>query len=387
MGLGRPRTQTDEAEHSDLDNQLEQVEDEAELSQPSLIAMDPHPLPETPSAGQSEKTATVKHELGDESKVAGPAMEASSDKPARTLGSTIREALAMPRREKDDVAGTLKRPERKDSIGISFIHRRTNTDWSLPGSTVTDDTDIDDEFEDNTPAQRPLARPPSRSATLNSRPPSRASSLALGDADISGVMDQGSPPRRPFVLPIRRRSSGLSRHPIMTPSSSRAPPHEPRVRSLLGREGDDPDTRAPNPPMTPPTAGLLTINTQVGGPLADQRRGGVSPIPEEADSSSAYGDATPDELIESGMSDDSDMSDASDDDDDMLHHDRPVSRRPDYALVEQVCDKLLRDVFGVQPEDLDFTAADAYQSVSYCLEELSSIVPGSSISSSSPATY
>ncbi|KAM7199765.1 hypothetical protein V8F20_005635 [Naviculisporaceae sp. PSN 640] len=63
--------------------------------------------------------------------------------------------------------------------------------------------------------------------------------------------------------------------------------------------------------------------------------------------------------------------------------------KPDDQMVQDTCDQVLRNVFGVDLQELGVTdAASAYNSVHYCLDELSQIVPAeNSVSQSSPAFH
>jgi len=64
-------------------------------------------------------------------------------------------------------------------------------------------------------------------------------------------------------------------------------------------------------------------------------------------------------------------------------------QRPDEHLIQDVCDRILKQVFGVELHDLVDTGAapEAYRSVSYCLDELSRITSASNVASFNPPIH
>ncbi len=339
----------------------------------------------------------------------GAAPDALSDKEASTHpvplpfqqgGHHDHHHLVLARSDKDTVPEPhIQRQDTLDSYRSSFGHR-TNTGWTTNASTATDFTEPDlatlndDLLEDHPYASspRPFSSALSRSVTFQSSPPTRVSSFALNETDkrapsssddvptpkhsgIRRLQEMSSPrrgrqPSHPGPGPTPRRGSHSSINPPVVPSGlSRAADEGYRERSA-------------SPPNSPEPSRLITrdlpIRVKTEAPMrsASQSQGGavVDSIPEEVEPSTAIpiddDDEIPEELYASQMSDFSDYawepSPAT----------APPSHKSDAQVIHDVCDKVLTHVFGVELQDLAGTdaASAAYNSVSYCLDELANIV-------------
>lgn len=340
------------------------------------------------------------------------AMDAPSNSQPPAIIGGIREALQN--RDKEAIPEQhVSRYDTFDSFR-SFNHpNRTDTGFSTNASIATEFTEPDRDLatlNDDEDLYASSPRPLSRWATFQSQPPSRVSSFALADdnfrssriagspedvptpkhSGIRRVQEMSSPPRRntsgrpaaagpshPGAVPIPRRGSSSSFNPPSAPIAQDMHRLQP---SSLGR-GDRPfGSRSPSPTgaAEPPRTMTceLRLKTEHEAPRGQQPHGIVTPILEETEPPSACDDEMPEELYSSQMSDFSDIAC-----DEGLR-----SQRPDPQVIHDACDKLLNNVFGVELQDLAATdaASAAYNSVSYCLEELARIVPEGNLAAFGP---
>lgn len=194
---------------------------------------------------------------------------------------------------------------------------------------------------------------------MSSSPPKRSS---FGKQPVFGNRSASFGPGHPPV----RRPSNSGPGPLRGSASSDAEFHSGPNRTGI----DEPDE---------PGVSIVKDENNEASVL-----GHVSPIPEEPEPLSACDDersvrlTTPEEQDineEEAVrisKDDFDMS--GDDSDDMFQVVDVEKPDPEHKL--DACNHLLQDLFGVTLEDLAATgsASEAYQSVSYCIDELANLV-------------
>ncbi|KAK3314497.1 hypothetical protein B0H66DRAFT_535412 [Apodospora peruviana] len=373
--------------------------------------MDPPPshptassMPMAPPAGRVGRPGEVQQEPS-----SGPGdlpIEAASNKPSRAIAipqPQYREPLYQ-RREKDIIPFQLgQRTDSIDSYTTSFRNRRTNTGWSIAASTITDLTEpsspdgeqatFHDEpmlFEDSyASSPRPLGHS-GRSVTFQtgSPGPSRSSSIAIVDPNKprnlkrSSSPDNTPVPKHTGIRRLQDRSSsprgGIFRRSSSINSASTGPGLIGPSRSKFARRPtfDDSEDRIDSPDLPEDRDVKAEDDTTPSKMLREV----VESIPEETDQSSVKDHATPCEDVH----EEAHMTDASDSTGEDIDTPSSTSSKPDDKLVQDVCGQILKHVHGVELQDLAQTgaASAAYNSVSYCLDELSHIVPATSSGSS-----
>jgi len=288
----------------------------------------------------------------------------------------------------------VERQDTLDSYRSSFA-RRTNTGWSSAISAITDYTEPDpdnatvhDELDEHYASASRSYTLPCPTDSFQSPPPTRSPSFNVvdGDSSMEPSQNTASSDTRPLTHSALRRLRELSSrhggpgrhgrgpihpgplpiHPKPPKSSLKAPAGEPMEGASLPRRstlGWD-DGLSADPPSSPghPASASAEDALHHNHPASRSHS--------EADQSHKDTEAwTPDG-----------SSDAEDDPDDA---DASVSQKLDEKLVQDVCDRLLKHVFGADLHDLAGTeaASAAYNSVSYCLDELSHIMSANSVAS------
>ncbi|VBB83579.1 Putative protein of unknown function [Podospora comata] len=277
--------------------------------------------------------------------------------PDRPLRVGFQEDQPIPIRTIKDTIAERRQPERRDScerFQLNFQQRRSNTGWSVASgltaaSTVTDITEpespdaIDEETFD---VESVLASSPpyphgspSRSIACSSLP---TKPLAPIDTDRSSSFRQRQPvsdippsPRKVHSDRPYRRSSDYITHP---------PPIEKQAGSITD-DAANPDLRAACD-IVGKEEGDNNEPAQQRDELSSEADGGCPSTPDGFHSSAD--ENTPDSLSDVEVDDNS---------------------------VQDFLDRALKHVFGVELCELSQgTASAAYQSVSYCLDELSYVV-------------
>ncbi|KAK0625846.1 hypothetical protein B0T14DRAFT_88226 [Immersiella caudata] len=294
-----------------------------------------------------------------------PNPEALSDKASPAMPIPIPAASQKKSVEIDMDAAPeqgVERHDTLDSFRSHFASRRTGTTFSALSmntdiTEVTDYATIHDEVDDqHASATRSLCRVDS----FPSRPPTRTTSFNIVDDEAMGP-SRNSPPSdirpltHPEVLRLREMSTPRSsnRHgrgngpPISLPIRQKGSEGSPAApRSGLGRE--DTVTGPSNPHSIPEVD--EEDDEEVPTTAVDTRRHS--------------------NVVEWAQSDPEDWATDS-------------SQRPDENLIQDVCDRTLKQVFGVELHDLVDTGAapEAFRAVSYCLDELSRIISASNLAS------
>ncbi len=355
------------------------------LALTASLAMD-RPSAAAPTA-QAQGTALAVQQKED-------ARTSAMEPPPRALiraGFQGVESSVFVRREKDmidDDRCQLERRDTTDSCQSEFAPpQRTNTGWSsVAGSTATDMTDVNSPdlafADDGLDLETEIyASSPRRSGLfpplipLQKRLPLRALSIS-SETDKSRTPHFGLSPAgaTPTPIPPHRRlgqvtsrKSSLSRSAFGMPQLP-TPEDTPEEKSARAEDEQMPEEiweweeemddgpkeeNAPTP----------------GGAMADVD------TPSASDEGAA-GSAAPGERPGSRCSEPQSLS-----------SDGDGSARPapnlHAATIHEVCDQILQQAFGVQFHDLASAGAVSavYDSVSYCLDELSHIVLNSGLSS------
>ncbi|KAK3321318.1 hypothetical protein B0T19DRAFT_403871 [Cercophora scortea] len=376
----------------------------------TILVMEDHTTPtETgpTSAGHHESSLTARDLTRGVCATEAPAMAAPSNKPAQ-IPVQGRESL-----HKDNDVEVQQGVERSDSIDSyrsNFRRKHIDSFWSVDSTTSTapseiapsspeyaavNDVPFDDRISlnDTSAARHPFILP-HRGLTFQSPPPSRTSSIGIADLDNARYMKSGSPPEKSHLIrhPHRLQEMGPRRgsfprhfgidhsHRSNTgsaPGSRRGSnqsiptPHlgavagDSKPRSNLARILDDAEGRSPSPLESPgsPATDKPQVKNEDEDTLVFDTLQDAEPVCEEADASSTYSDAGDSDALS--------------------------THRPDDKLVQDVCDHILKHVFGVEVQDLTLTDAvsAAYNSVSYCLNELSNVVPASNLANSGPSVH
>ncbi|KAK4223307.1 hypothetical protein QBC38DRAFT_53316 [Podospora fimiseda] len=265
----------------------------------------------------------------------------------------------------------------------SFADRRSYTGWSIAtASTFTNytETDLDspgfgpdDGFNNSDSDIAVQIR--KQSFCL----PSRVSSFASVDRFLSSPDSKGPTPNIPWksrpsdIVPQPRRSrlaglnipqpgSGLARdltHPSPIAEDARSGlDSDEEEEGMNDKEEKKESARGPTDVKGKDVEVIPRSETL---PVDPFRQENTSPRSEKSDDQfhSSSGADTPDSTSEA---------------------DAVSSHRPDPALVQDISDKVLKYMFGLELSDLpQGQASAAFESVSYCLEELSNIItPGKS---------
>lgn len=355
---------------------------------------------------------------------------ASSNKPA-PVDTPHRGVVA--RREKDAVPAQHVDRQDSDSSWRSAFQGRTDTISSMStASSITEPSSpVAATFHDEPTIVDYASPSSSRHSSFYYRTgPSRTSSIALTDLDKSSPFQAlPSPNNTPTPIstptPRPRRLQDLTMAPVSHRGSFGRHPGP-----SLSHTGSSPGSRRGSNQSAAPYSGLAAAhpghNTSLGIPDNDSERSLSPPTSPElqAEQDTAVKVEAPDKAMLSGVGAIADESlapmDDNDDDNDggitpvdarpnnphardtpackspkeeqswipdgdtsdsMVEDDAVLRLEPRDRLVQDVCDRLLRDVFGVELKDLDPTGAgaEAYKSVSYCLDELSHVVPASAL--------
>ncbi|KAK4180691.1 hypothetical protein QBC36DRAFT_177057 [Triangularia setosa] len=323
--------------------------------------------PATPASTANHDASTVTAAVVQDlrARTDSPGKEALPDRPPR-VGFQEGQPVAI-RGIKDTIA-ERHQPERRDScerFQWTFQQRRSNTGWSVASgltaaSTVTDITEPEspDPIDEGTfDLETALASSPphfhislSRSVAGSSLPTKPLASIDL-DRSFSSrqrqrISDVLPPPRKVHPDRPSRRDSIFITHPLPITAHAGQTADDVRdedsssSRGMLGKKAGDKDE---NP---------YTTDVQQGEELSPGECRGF-PLPLDGFHSSTD-ENTPDSLSE-------------------VEH--GTAREVDDSLVQDFLDKALKHVFGVELCELSQgTASAAYQSVSYCLNELSYIV-------------
>ena len=340
----------------------------------TTLAME-YPSGTTPAATGHGIAAAAQE---DDSRTEGSAMGAP---PPGLLRAEFQGAEPFVRRDKDivDECRPLARQDTAESCLSEFgPPRRTNTGWSVAGSTATDLTDLNSPevaFADDGLDFEPesYASSPRRSSLFpypmpfQKRFPPRAPS-------ISSEIDPCRTP--PYGWPLSA-APPVAQHRWLGQMASR--------KSSFGRNSFG-APRTPNPQASeePPengSAGEQGAEDGLGwGEETDDNTKveDDAPTPGRAatdeDTPGASEEASPQEQPESRCFEVPDLCD-----------DGEATPTPNAGdgVINEVCDQILQQAFGVQFHDLALAGAvsAAYQSVGYCLDELSHIVLNSGLSS------
>ncbi len=338
----------------------------------TTLAME-HPPGTTPAAtGHGIALAAQEDDI----RIEGSAMEAP---PPGLLRAEIQGAERLVRRDKDivDECRPLERQGTAESCLSEFgPPRRTNTGWSVAGSTATDLTDLNSPevaFADDGFNFEPesYASSPRRSglfpypAPFQKRFPPRAPSIS-SEIDTCRTPPYGSPlSAAPLVSQHRwlgkmaSRTSSFGRNSLGAPCTPnpQAPEELPengsaREQGGEGRLGWEEETDE---------------NEKVEDDASTPGRAAT-----DADTPGASEEVSPAEQPESRCYEAPDLCDDGDE---------PPTPNEDDGVINEVCDQILQQAFGVQFHDLALAGAvsAAYESVGYCLDELSHIVLNSGL--------
>lgn len=310
-----------------------------------------------------------------------------------------------PRADKDLLDDIhLERRDTDESCISQFYPQRTNTGWSYAGSTATDLTDLnspdvvfagdseaaDGEFEPSSSSPRRGAffpRPTISQKRLPIRGPPSPSETdqPVGAPPPPSALPEVSVPRhRRLQEIIPRRKSSLSNY--VSPSSGGPTPTtqkdelraaEPLEEEDEEEEENDDEVRDVAGFDQPVAQQLEVVHEEDDAPSPGRT------TPDEAglaDLEASVGTVTPRERL---ISISSDISELSAD----RGHRQSTSGGPGDDLVHSVCDDILSKAFGVELHDLAVvgSASEAYEAVSYCLDELSRIVGNTRRGSTGPA--
>ncbi|KAM7201320.1 hypothetical protein V8F33_003420 [Rhypophila sp. PSN 637] len=383
---------------------------ETSSSSSSSPSSTPIPLPMAPPAGQPS-VGLSKMQQEPTAAPDGPPIEAavaaSNKSTASSSSSSSSRAIPIPqsrdsiylRREKDVApVNPVSRTDSTDSYARDFRSRRTDTSWSsfTHSSTITDITEppspdaenFDDPIlfeEQYASSPRPFGNP-GRTVTFyqdNCRPAPYSSSPDNNPlprhSGILRLQDRSSSPRRG----IPRSSTGLN--PARPSSVARrgsnqwpAPlAYRPRLSRHTIQESAEDTRELPTP--TEPSEPVIRFEEPSETTMIRQIEQ-VATVEDVGLSSLSVEDTPTTETVSEEMSD---VSDSTGD------IGTPTSSasgsKPDDQIVQETCDHVLRNVFGVDLQDLGATdaASAAYDSVHYCLDELWHLVPAENTASQS----
>ncbi|KAK3387908.1 hypothetical protein B0H63DRAFT_448702 [Podospora didyma] len=336
-------------------------------------------------------------------------MDASSNTAARA-GPKDRER-PLPLRSQKDVVPSQS-IDRTNSVDSVDSHRsmnfwgRTSTGFSTASmdTTITEPSSPDaatttfaepQHLEDtNAPSARP-------SGSQGFPKPSRASTFASVD------LDNLSNPRRTFsssdnnLIPRHRRlqdmmpslssksrRSSFGKH--SAPPSRRGSDHfitplvssHPHAKPGLAAGGNSSSDRSASPDLLALHIKDEALNSNILGDVPEESEPS-SCIDEHPEAALVFGNLVPGKMAagpELGPSSQTSHPDSTGEQD----MPEPAAHKLDGKLKTDVCDKLLKHLFGVELEDLEVTgtASAAYDAVSYMLDELTHIVPTNSLPSS-----
>jgi hypothetical protein len=316
------------------------------------------------------------------------------------------------KRDKDMIEDArLERRDTAESSLSDFCPQRSNTGWSIAGSTATDLTDLnspDVAFADegsNIEAEV-YASSPRRSGlfprpiALQKRPPIRVPTVA-SEADKSRASPYSSSPdaltlRHRRLEQMASRKSSLSRYTV--PDASPNP--------ASGAESSLSGAREPWIIESWVTADDAVPEHADRHDAEDAGRGTVDVIPgeesavrqdktdadAEEDDASTPGGTTPDESMPKAAEASVDAvapgpheppsSNYSEESDAFEDRSGRTTPRPHDNIIHEVCNLVLQQAFGVQLDDVALagTASSVYESVSYCLDEISHIILNSGFS-------
>lgn len=270
----------------------------------------------------------------------------------------------------------VARQDTLDSLQSSF-GRRTNTIFSMASITsditeVTepDNATIHDELEEPYASAARSSTFPCRSDSFHSPPPSRTSSLNVVDPDIMGPARSTAPSDiRPLTHPEVLRLRELASSP----------------KSNTGRQGRGPSHPVSMPFRPKTSEGTSSPQRSALGRQDDNAISGPSSLP--GTSTPAVTESPPSQSM--AISTPGSQSEAEWPHEDPEDWAMDASQRPDENVIQEACDGILKQVFGVELIELVDTGAapEAYRSVSYCLDELSRILAASNIAAfSTPVT-
>ncbi|KAL2195609.1 hypothetical protein P885DRAFT_79048 [Corynascus similis CBS 632.67] len=347
----------------------------------------------------------------------GSARAKPSPTPTRATTSQAPELLFL--RDKDAVTNSeLLRRDTDGSLASNFALQRSNTDWSVAASTATDLTDLnspDTVFADegvdsgaetcaSSPRRSGFYHPLASQKRLPIRAPSNPNDHR---PPASNSPSDGLTPRHRRLEQIGSRKSSLSRYKVPDtvpgPSSSlsQEPSHSEAAESPVveafshqtehegAKTPDVHDQEGNN--FAHRTGSIFRPRNSQSYASADQPNTvQVDRKDVDADNALASGESTPDGNVPVTV----EASEGT-----TTPEERPISRRseasdlcdddigvpysgPDDSIVHQVCDLILQQAFGIRLEDVAVagSASIAYESVGYCLDELSRIVSNSGFS-------
>ncbi|KAL2262905.1 hypothetical protein VTK26DRAFT_9046 [Humicola hyalothermophila] len=291
----------------------------------------------------------------------------------------------------------IERRDTTESWVSDFSSHRTNTGWSIAASTMTDMTDPlspDVAFVDTTtepedapsPRHGSLACPP---ISLPKRLPIRAPSMPSSDPDKPRTPRYGSSPdgnmpalrhRRVEEIAARRPSPGRQPGQAIAnmgsiPSSPRA--SNPSVASdaqTWDRASGNAEPSSHHGRVIPSVPTIPSSSTTEAGGANEDDEANSSKLEEgQLTPKTAEESSDEDMFVELQRSICSHVSGSSNDDD------SGPAFKPDDDMIQDVAGQVLKHSFGLQLQDL--TSSDAisaaYESVSFCLDELSRIVASS----------
>ncbi|KAK4159731.1 hypothetical protein QBC43DRAFT_123629 [Cladorrhinum sp. PSN259] len=350
------------------------------------------PTPVATSPGLGSNTSSTIQELTKPTETETPsAMGAiQENKPAARVGF---QHAPLPFR---GLKESVTEPQQERSEGEwanSFAERRSYTGWSIAAaSTFTECTEpdlespgfaTDDAYNSDSEVITPaISRTSSIPVPVRRQqsfcPPSRVSSFASSDRYGTSPESKGPAPtlpwqRRPSDMASSPRRSRLSSLNISQPGSglardfSHPSPIAEDARSALNSDEEHEEDERNKAERLHEDKGKGVEGAREPEILNPVQEHQTFPQSEGNDDQfhSSEGAHTPDSMSEAG-----ELS----------------SHRPDDGLVQDMSDKVLKHMFGIELGDLpQGMASAAYESISYCLEELSHIITPASPNNSSPS--
>ena len=272
----------------------------------------------------------------------------------------------------------VERTDTLESLQSNFQSRRTNTIWSMV-STTTDYTEVtepdhatvhDEGGEEHYASPSRSFTTPCRSDSFQSPPPSRTTSFNIVDDEAMGpTRSTAHPDIRPLTHPDLLRLREMSSPPRNSHPGRHGRSHPHSVPMPIRQKGPE------GPSPTPPRSALAREDDGAAA-------GPSNPAPGHEASATAEGDRAQSMATSSEPRSEAEWT--HEDPEDWAVAD--ASQRLDENLIQDVCDRMLKHVFGVELQDLVDTdaAPEAYRSVNYCLDELSRIISASNAASFSP---
>lgn len=388
---------------------------ESRLALSTALSMERPSAPTTPLAGFGP-ASTAREGSG---RIEGSTMEAPPPKPS-LAGFQGAELLARKDNDMIDDA-RLERRDTAESCLSNFSHQRSNTGWSIAGSTVTDVTDLnspdvaftDDPFDSeagsysSSPRRSNLLSHPT---TSQKRLPFRGPSISC-NTDKSRAAPYGSSPDTPAsrhrrLEQMTSRKSSLSVYSSAAvptagpgPSSRReASPSDTSPPSTAAADddtqqpvdhesvGDEPRRSQVDPACSPGAQGQEDTGDEIRC-RGDPADASVQPEDDASTPREATPDANATEAAEveadRGIPHEPSSPRCIDVSDVCGQGDGQWTSQPDDSIILEICDQVLQQAFGVQLRDVALAGAvsAAYESVSYCLDELSHVVLNSGLSS------